>query len=494
MLYDAIMAERKIKQGLSIFFIQSVSFLIVILVITAAFGLFFFATAKRHLEDEVGKKLQDIAKIAAKNAPFERLDLIKVGDDQTRMVLRLKQKLGEIREATAVQNIFIFRPDHRSLLDLQPDRKIGYTYSPASFDSSFFSTLKQGHAVSTGSYHKADGSLYISAYAPVTDPEGQLFAVVGVDAGTREVEVIEKMQTRAYLVAGLGTVFAFLLALLFARRLTNPIRGMAQTASRLGRGQYDARVPKPSTAELGMLADSINTMAQQVQMRDAKLKEMSASVAHEIRNPLNTIKLLITLLEEELQEGSTSSQEQRLQTLHYEIGKLNRFLSEFLTYSRPITLARNMVDPATLAEGAVEMAQAEANDRKIEIVLEADEKLPSIRVDQQRLEQSLLNIILNAIHASRESGRVTVKTVRSTKDRGVDFIVEDDGAGIDEKDRHQLFEPFFTTKESGTGLGLSNAAKIIESHGGEIAVENIKGGGARFVIHLPGDTGLAKDL
>jgi signal transduction histidine kinase len=473
------------KTGRSILATQTVSYLLIILVITVTFSLFFFSTAKKHLEQEVGRKLQDIASIAASNAPFERLDLIKLGDDQTRMVLRLKERFGEIRKATGVENIIIFRPDRSSLLDLQPDKPIGSVYTLPHFHDSLVAQLKAGVSVSTGSYRTGAEKLFVSAYAPVMDRENRLFAVVGVDAGTREVEVIEQMRTRLYAIAGLGVVLAFLLSLVLARTLTKPIRSMAETAERIGQGDYEVRVPLPSTGELRTLADSLNSMAQQVKRRDAELKELAASVAHEIRNPLNSMKLLIALLGEELQVQPGSAHPKALDTLHYEIGKLNRFLTEFLTYSRPITLVRDEVAPSDLAQAAADMVRAEAEERNIEIIVTPGSALPILRVDRDRLEQSLLNVLLNAVHSCLEGGRVELRVERSRDRQGVEFIVEDTGPGIPGEVMDRLFEPFFTTRDTGSGLGLSNAQKIVKSHGGIVLVENRDGGGARFIIRLP---------
>ena len=473
------------KQGRSIFMTQTASYLLIILTITVTFSLLFFSTARNHLEREVGRKLQDIASIAARNAPFERLDLIKVGDDQKRMVLRLREKLGEIREATGVRNIIIFHPDRTSLLDLKPDRPIGTACELPHFRDDFTDRLARGEAVGTGSYLAPSGKLTVSAYAPVMDAEGRLFAVVGVDADTREVEVIEQMRRRLYLIAAAGVVLAFLLALILARTVIRPISDMARTAARIGSGDYEARVTIPSTAELRVLADSINSMADQVRHRDRRLKEMSVSVAHEIRNPLNSIKLLIQLLEEELQDQEGTTPSKSLEPLYREIAKLNRFLTEFLTYSRPITLVRDEVAPADLAQAAADMVRAEAEEGGVEIALAAAPDLPDIRVDRDRVEQSLLNIVLNAVHACSEGGRVDLHIAGSEDGESVEFIVEDTGPGIPEEQKEKLFEPFFTTKDAGTGLGLSNAEKIMQSHGGSIHAENRPTRGARFVVRLP---------
>lgn len=476
---------RTRRSGLSIFSTQALFYLLVILVILFLFGSLFFSTAKAHLEGEIGRKLKDIANIAARNAPPERLELIKPGDDQSRMVLRLKEKLGEIREATGVENVFVFRPDGSAIVDPRPKHAIGSVYFLPHFEQSFLDELRGGTPVNTVSYQSASDQFFISAYAPILDRDGKLRAIVGVDAGTKEIEVIESMRIRLYWIAGLCAGFVFLLSLLLTRTLAKPIRDMAEIAEHIGDGDYAARVAIPWIAELGVLADSINKMAQQVQARDTKLKEMSANVAHEIRNPLNSLKLLLAVLGEELQEQNVATSMKTIETLNYEIGKLNRFLTEFLTYSRPMTLVRGETEPLDLATTTVEMAAAAADEKSVMVSLRPEPGLPLIRVDRERMEQSLLNIILNAIEACDAGGRVCL-TIRALPDgQSVDFAVEDTGPGIAAADLERIFEPFYTTKNSGTGLGLANAEKIVRDHGGEILVGNAPSGGACITIRLP---------
>ena len=479
------MSPQSQKKGLSIFAIQTASYLLIIGVVAATFGVFFVQTAKKNLEGEVGRKLQDIARIAGKNAPAERLVLIKPGDDQSRMVLRLKEKLGEIREATGARRIYVFAPDQASLLDTRADVSIGAAYALDRLDPAFIDSLKRGSAGATGSYRGDDGALYVSAYAPVVDDQGHVAAIVGVDAGTREIEVIEQMNARLVGIAAAGSVFAVLLSLLLARRLTRPIRAMAATATKIGEGAYDARVPVPTPSELASLARSLNAMAGQVQERDARLKEMAATIAHEIRNPLNSIKLLVTLMDEELADLGVDAHRSKVETLHYEVGKLNRLLTEFLTYSRPLVLTSETVRATDLAECALSMAQAAAVDGEVAVAVRISDRIPDFPGDRHQLEQSLLNILLNGIQAAAPGGRVSFFVREVTDGGSVEFVVEDSGAGIADDALPHLFDPFFTTKKTGSGLGLSNARKIVREHGGVIVAENRVGGGARFVVRIP---------
>ena len=471
----------------SIFTKQLTFYLFFIFLVFGGVGLLFFATARGHLEDEVGRQLQHIARIGARNAPLERLELIRIGDDQSRMVLRLKEKMAQIQEATGSENLYIFRPDSTSLLDLNPQVRIGTPYQLVHFKDDFLPQLAQGKAVNTRDYATATGQIFISAYAPVLDLNGQLYAIVGVDADADELAVIDRMRLRLFWIAGAGIAFAALLALFFARSITSPIRQIAQTAEQLGQGDYAARASVQTQDEVGVLAEAINRMAEQVRNRDAALKEMAAGVAHEIRNPLNSIKLLVSLLEEDLSEQEITVQHSTLETLDYEIGKLNRFIEEFLTYARPVALIRDEIPASMLVVSVIDMVAAAAQERDVTLAAENSGDAVILTVDRLRLEQTLLNIALNAVQACGPGGHVVIRTDTTCVDGGVDFVVTDSGPGIQPEALPQLFEPFFTTKADGTGLGLANCKKIVAEHQGHIRAENLPAGGARFTVHLPAE-------
>ena len=472
--------------GRSIYAKQLLQYILIILLISGGIGFLFFNTAKGHLEREVGRKLQYIARIGAKSTPIERLQLIRVGDDQTRMVRREKEKLQEIQAATGVARIGVFRPDGFSLLDID-DRLIGSRVGLPHLTAVMRDQLAAGGSVNTTGYLAAGDEFFISAYAPMTDAHGKLAAIVGVDAGAGELALISQMRSRLYLITFLCIAGAGLLALLFVRSITSPVRQMALTAERLGAGNYQARASVNSRDEVGILGEAINRMAEQVRARDAALKEMGASVAHEIRNPLNSIKLLIALLDEQLGVEKEPGRRKTIDTLHYEIGKLNRFIEEFLTYARPVTLIRDQVVAADLVVTVIDVAAVEASTRNVTLELAKVDRRSAISIDRLRMEQTLLNIVMNAIQACPDGGKVKVYLSRSEDDGGLDFITEDSGSGIEPDVLPHLFDPFFTTKADGTGLGLANARKIVVEHGGRIQADNLPAGGARFTIHLPAD-------
>lgn len=185
-----------------------------------------------------------------------------------------------------------------------------------------------------------------------------------------------------------------------------------------------------------------------------------------MRNPLNSIKLLLALLAEDIAAGRQEVQGETLQTLEYEIGKLTRFTEEFLTWSRPASAVREMIDPAALVHAVVDLAQREARERGVELFVEATTALPSLAGDRQRLEQALLNLVINAIQASGNGGRVIVAATPSGQE-GIDIVVVDSGPGVLPEHRERLFEPFFTDIAALVDALVKRQARLLgrQSHG-----------------------------
>ena len=475
----------KLRIPSSILTAHLASHLALVVVVTGSLAVFVLRAARDGLEAEVGRKLANVARIAADDVPHARLVLIRPGSEQSRMVRRLHEKLRTVQRSAGVAAVDVCGADGRVLLDPTGATPIG---SPCARtpDAALRPRLEAGEAVSSGSF-RADGTSYVSAFAPVLDPGGALFAVVGVRAGAGEVDVAVAMESRLYVAAGVTLVLGAALSLLLAGWITRPIREVVATADRIGQGDYAARAHGYGTRELAVLAESLNTMAAQVEHRDRKLKAMSGTVAHEIRNPLNTIKLMLTLLDEELADAGGDAHTESVRALHTEIDKLDRVLTDFLTWSRPVAAGDTVGEARGPAEGAVRMAEAAAREAGVRVQLAPPTPLPTVRMDPQRLERCLLNLILNAIQASARDTEVEVHL--EALDGHVEYRVLDRGPGIDPADTERLFEPFFTTRTTGTGLGLANARAIAEAHGGRLTLRARPDGGTCAVVRLPGSVG-----
>jgi len=209
--------------------------------------------------------------------------------------------------------------------------------------------------------------------------------------------------------------------------------------------------------------------------------QLSASLAHEIRNPLASISGAAGILARG--QASMESRGECLEILTKESQRLNNLLTNFLEFARPRLPRLQPTDPAELIYAVSSLAQHVAAARRVAVHIEADPTTPEVQCDPEQIKQLLLNLLLNAVQATPEGGSVVVRCVAGADDVAIEVC--DEGPGIPMQDREHIFEPFFTTKESGTGLGLAIAANIAEQHGGTLQCVDSLHGGAIFRIELP---------
>ena len=221
--------------------------------------------------------------------------------------------------------------------------------------------------------------------------------------------------------------------------------------------------------------------------RLAYLGTLAAGLAHEIRNPLNSLNLNMQMLEEDLtRPQAASSQRKLLSITRAEIARLDRLVSDFLSYARPRPLRLRTTLAAELLERARGVVASEFALRGA--IFEVTDESPgaAVRVDDEQLQQLLINLLQNALAASEGTGRPPRVVLRSRREGPrVLLEVEDNGAGIPEEVRDRVFELFFSTRKGGSGLGLAIAERVVRAHGGELSFESDVGKGSLFRVALP---------
>lgn len=213
------------------------------------------------------------------------------------------------------------------------------------------------------------------------------------------------------------------------------------------------------------------------------LAEMAPVFAHEIRNPLGSIKGAAQYLKA---EAASEEQHKLFDVIIEEVNRLNAVLSQFLDYARPYTLNFKPQNINALISRAVSIIGANELAGKISIVQELHDDLPDVEVDEHQLMQVFLNIALNAIESMAEGGVLTFRTSRieTSASTVVGITIRDTGHGISKESIKNIFKPFYSTKKRGAGLGLAICRKIIREHGGVIRVKSIPGQGSIFFIRL----------
>lgn len=213
----------------------------------------------------------------------------------------------------------------------------------------------------------------------------------------------------------------------------------------------------------------------------ATLGELAAGLAHEIRNPLAGIAGVLNIAGRDLPPSSPSREV--LQEAQRETEHIQRILSDLLDYTRPKAPAMQLADLNATVQSAASLARQQILSRPIELAFQPAPDLPPLEHDPRQIQQVFVNLLLNAIQAIPESGRVRV-SVEAAHGEAI-VRVADNGRGIPPEHFEKIFRPFFTTKGQGTGLGLSLSKRIIEGHGGQIEVASGASGGTEFAVRLP---------
>ncbi len=217
------------------------------------------------------------------------------------------------------------------------------------------------------------------------------------------------------------------------------------------------------------------------------LGEVSAGIAHEIRNPLAGIKTSAQVLEESFSPNDPRSQ--LINRIVKEIDRSNELLKKFFKFAKPGKPKQEFIALHPIIDGVYILLTSKMVKKKIEFTREFSENLPDIYIDESQLEQVIMNLLLNAMDAVKANGEIIIKTGLSEKDdRGKQNVlleIHDTGCGIEEENLEKIFNPFYTTKPDGVGLGLSISSRLIEENGGMIKAESKPGKGTKFVLHLP---------
>ncbi len=342
------------------------------------------------------------------------------------------------------------------------------------------------------------------------------------DKGVRKIIIVISMtrlnrvkeagdRVRLGVFAGLGMLLIVAIAI-FSKRLTRPITELSLAARNVAAGNLNFAVPVSGPGEMRVLANTFNEMLAGLRQR-ADLEEqleraersvmvgrLASGIAHEIRNPLNFINLSIDHLQAAFapkEEASRSSYSHILTTIKDELARLNRLVSDFLSYGRPAKLKLKELDARTLVEEVRDLVQAKADEQGVRIFIESPNGIPGsvqtrINADPEQIKTCFSNLMINAVQAMTGGGELHVSMHPNDAFLEIQFV--DTGSGILPENLSQIFEPYFSTKETGIGLGLPLTKKIIEEHGGQIGVTSAVGSGTTFTVRLQREPVIAPEL
>jgi signal transduction histidine kinase len=301
---------------------------------------------------------------------------------------------------------------------------------------------------------------------------------------------LERTNLALMLATGGVSLFALLLGVLSSRTLTRSLRELTAATQAMAQGDLAQTVPVRSNDELGQLATSFNQMSADLEQANDLRRQMTADIAHDLRTPLTVIKGYT----EALRDGDLSPTQATFETMHQEAQLLNRLIDDLrmlsLADAGELTLNRLMTYPLEILAQAQAAYLPQVREAGITLAINADESIPDVDVDPERIARVLGNLISNALRYTAHGGRITLGARSQATD--VILSVRDSGSGIPSEDLPHIFDRFYKgdsahhDADGESGLGLAIAKSLVEAHGGSITVSSEVGQGTIFEIILPG--------
>ncbi|WP_178021554.1 cell wall metabolism sensor histidine kinase WalK [uncultured Paenibacillus sp.] len=336
------------------------------------------------------------------------------------------------------------------------------------------------------------GERYFVAARPVMDAAGaNRNAVVYVLSSTRHRDESIAAVRNVLVLSGLG---AFLLALgitwILAKILSRPLLQMQVATRRIAAGELETRLTIQRDDEIGVLADSINHLAAELQRYRDTRQEFFANISHELRTPITYLEGYAQVLRKRLYE-TEDEKDKYLDIIHEEAIRLQHLVEDLFDLAKmeegKVSLSLEWIDLAEIAGNAVQKIKLKASEKNLSLQTKINRNIPLIYGDGLRMEQILLNLLENAVRYT-ERGHISLEL--GQKSDYVYLAVEDTGIGIPEEELSYIFERFYRVEKSrsrqhgGTGLGLPIAKKLVELQGGELLVSSKLGQGTRFELRF----------
>lgn len=309
-----------------------------------------------------------------------------------------------------------------------------------------------------------------------------------------QVEILRAFTNKNMLALTGVFIIALALMVYFIARTLRPLKDLSDSCAAVSSGTLKPVRVGTGTGEIRALESMFNEMVHSLREKElveAKLRQaqrlsalgnLAAGVAHDVRNPLNAIKLLSSHALDNL-NGNDATATKSLETIRREVSRLESIVSSFLSLARESELHPEPYRLDSLLEACMNLIQQDASQRDVRLTTELRAGGAVVNLDGKQMTRAVLNVLLNALEACGPGGRVRLFS-RVGVD-GCEIEIRDDGPGLGREELDRVFEPYYSTKPGGTGLGLSLTRGIVEEHGGRIELTSMPGQGCQVLISLP---------
>ncbi|MDP6530091.1 MAG: ATP-binding protein [Gemmatimonadota bacterium] len=414
--------------------------LALIIVVVNLSNWFILRSVSTSVEEELGRRLVTVASSAIDAATPDLLLSPEVDEDTF-----VRRAMSELVDGHGLDGLFLVDTAGVVLYDFH-HLSVGATSPVLGGEFSAFTRAVAGVPAASPS-QEVNGLFLKAAYAPVTDWDGAVGAVLCVTVGSDFFDTMSGLRRTLVVASAVSAVLVALLGIVFV----SMARNMMRTETALARSE--------TLSAMGMMA---------------------AGIAHEVRNPLAIISGTASLLKRRYPDSAGA--DPRIDFIPEEVERLNGILEGYLRFARDEPMETEQCDLSRLVARSVEMVEQGIDDDVTIECVGTNAALP-VDADPRRIQQVLLNLLLNAVQAMPGGGRICARVDASGD--AARAVITDSGPGFSGKELQGAFQPFYTTKESGSGLGLTMAKRIVEAHGGRLTLGNADSGGARVTMEIP---------
>lgn len=363
-------------------------------------------------------------------------------------------------------------------------------------ENSLMDVLKNNHEVK-GENIEINGESYLMKLKPMFLDNGEYWGSLAMAISRKEgVVYLGYMRNILVLTISIGIGVAVIIFIFLGRNINWSLKRLVYGINSVNLDDFTTRIELSGKDEFSMIAESVNRMVDKLRrysdhiqslqddmIRSAKLTtvgQLAAGIAHEIRNPLSSIRMMVQVLKQTCTKDTGSRE---IHIILSEIDRINKLVKDLLEYSKPSPMNFAEQNINDLVRNTLQLFTYNIQHQGIEVKEQLGEDLPPAIMDHEKMSLVLINLFMNAIQAMPNGGALAVETGIKNNDT-LNIVVADTGIGIPAHDLENVFEPFFTTKKEGTGLGLSLVKMIVERHGGKLRLMSTRGS-TRVFIDLP---------
>ncbi|MDQ7062932.1 MAG: ATP-binding protein [candidate division KSB1 bacterium] len=417
----------------------------------------------------------------------------------------LNSVLPQLAQLHHIEMIRIVRPDGKIAYSSSIS-EIAKTFKPSDFldfvkskEDSLFYNFHENNNTYFIKFRKLENKKTChSCHDPAQSLNGILFVKTSDEMSIHSLK--KEYILLGFIAIGLIGFLSLTTYGLFVRSVDNPVQKLRKAMEAIERGDFSVRIDHPVNDELGQLAMGLNSMARKLEWAQkhliehhqqqmmqaeslAKMGEMAASLAHEIKNPISGIVFALNSIIREIPKDD--KRREIFEEIIKQANRVEQNLEALLSFAKQTQFERKPTDINIIIERILLFIRQQPDMESIEVTSELDRELPDVLADAKQIEQVLLNLIINAVQAMPDGGNLKITTEYMQPAEKLRITIQDTGIGIPKEIQDRVFQPFFTTKEKGTGLGLTLCREIILKHSGNLTFESIPGKGTTFIIELP---------